>query len=98
MRAMWFVLLSVFSFSAFAEESAWVQADTDARRFLGENTPGPRFTAGSKVTVLKRDGESVRIFAGDRFGWVPAAALSATDPKAAAEPAPPPIQIIPQGE
>jgi hypothetical protein len=70
-----------------APAERWLSAEVVSERFPGEATPGPKFSAGEEVTVLVEDGAKTRVFAGDRYGWVPSASLTATAP---AEPAAPP--------
>lgn len=98
----WLVLWFSFVSSAFAAdtETAWLTADAESKRFFGESVSGPKFDAGTKVTVLVRDGETVRIFVGDRFGWVPATSITTTAPKGAesAVPAIPDIKLVPAGD
>lgn len=97
----WLVLWAGFVSSAFAAdtESGWLASDAESKRFFGEAVAGPTFTAGTKVTVLVHDGETVRIFAGDRFGWVPASAITSTPPKGAeaGTPGMPDIKLVPAG-
>lgn len=68
-----------------AGEVAWLVEDADAVRFAGSNTAGPSFDQGTRVQVLFVEGDLKRVFAGNRFGWVAASALSATDPNAASD-------------
>lgn len=66
---------------AWADDTLWLAKDADSTRFLGESVPGPKFSAGTRVTVLLREGEQARVFVGDRYGWVPSAALTDQAPK-----------------
>jgi len=81
-------LLLFIAAPAFSDESesAWVRGEVVSKRFFGEVTTGPKFDDGARVVVLTRDGGLVRVQLGNRFGWVPEAALTSTAPEGAATP------------
>lgn len=98
--ALWVGLLTLASVGAARAEGVnevlYLARNADSLRFAAESTPGPSFPAGTRVTVLLRAESQVRVFAGDKFGWVPADALTATAPASAPSMAPPglpPIQL-----
>ncbi len=100
-RGAWLAVAFALAWSGVARaeggpEVLYVARNADSVRFAAESTPGPAFPAGTRVTVLLRTDALVRIFAGDKFGWVPADALTATAPASAPSMAPPglpPIQL-----
>jgi len=49
-------------------------------RFLGEDVKGPVFQAGERLELITEKDGWVRVRQGDRYGWVPADALSAEPP------------------
>jgi hypothetical protein len=61
-------------------DARWFVADTASVRFPGETVAGPAFTAGTEVEVIVTEGDQVRVHKDERYGWVPAAALTATAP------------------
>lgn len=61
-------------------DTRWVVADTPSQRFPGEEVPGPVFTAGTEVQVIVTEGDRVRVFHDDKYGWVPATALASVPP------------------
>ena len=67
-----------------AGETAFAVEDTDSQRFFAvdETSKGPSLSAGEAVTVVLRTEDRVRFLVRGRFGWVPAAALSAQPPAA----------------
>lgn len=73
----WLALLFLLPQPAMAAdpESAWFVSDTASKRFPDAEVAGPSFTSGTRVVVLLRDGERVRVSVGDRYGWVPSASL-----------------------
>lgn len=97
MRGLWLVLGFVSSAFAAEPDTAWIASDVGSKRFFGEAVSGPELTAGTRVTVLVREGDQVRVAAGDRFGWVPATAITTTAPSAEAAPGMPEIKLVPAG-
>lgn len=97
--ALLLVLLSTASVARAqdAGQTGWFVADTQATRFPGEKLAGQTFTAGSQVTVVVKDGALVRVTTGDRFGWVPASALTAVAPEGTATSAPLVVDMVPEG-
>lgn len=75
---MMFALL--FVWSALAEDPVYTQAETPSLRFSDAAVPGPTFPPATRLEVLVRDGDVVRVVQGDKFGWVPAAAVAPTMP------------------
>lgn len=76
------IALLLLLLPAFAED-AWLVAETPSVRFADTATAGPLFAANDKVEVLARDGDRARVVEGDRYGWVPAASLTAVAPEGA---------------
>ena len=77
------LLASLVASPAFAQDvgsAMYVAADVEAKRFVDADTKGPSLATGDAVTVVYVEGDQVRVAAGTRFGWVPATALTATDP------------------
>lgn len=91
MRAVVLFVVGFASGGAFAQDvgdRAEVVADAPSVRFLGETTPGPELRAGTTVLVVDVQGEQVRVAVGERFGWVPRAAVRAVA-------SPPVIELTP---
>ncbi|MCB9681347.1 MAG: hypothetical protein H6733_07715 [Alphaproteobacteria bacterium] len=91
MRAAWFgmVVACFMGSTAFAQDvgdTVWVTGDTPSVRFVGERTPGPTFTEGTRLTVLAEQDGQVRVFTAERFGWVPRKALTTEAPEGAVPP------------
>ena len=61
-------------------DARWLVADTASQRFPGEDVAGPTFATGTEVVVIVTEGDRVRVHKDDRYGWVPASALTATPP------------------
>lgn len=77
------LIASLFAAPAFAQDvgsAMYVAADVDAKRFPDADTKGPALAGGDEVTVVYVEGDLVRVMSGKDFGWVPATALTATDP------------------
>ncbi|MCA9493709.1 MAG: hypothetical protein KC621_27440 [Myxococcales bacterium] len=68
-------------------EARWLTAQVVATRFPGEKTPGPTFESGEMVELILEDGGQARVRQGDRYGWVPASALTTEAPAPPAVPA-----------
>lgn len=79
-------LLALGSSAAQAED-AWVKDAVDAVRWPEATEVVLHLDAGTKVAVVFRENEKVRIRHEQDYVWVPQAALSATDPAAVVEPA-----------
>ncbi len=75
---MMFALL--FVWSAFAEDPVYTQSETPSLRFSDAAVAGPTFPPGTRVDVLVREGAVLRVVQGDKFGWVPVAAVAVTPP------------------
>lgn len=78
-------LLSMFLLVASAadaqdNESAWLVEDQSSVRFSDGDIKGARFETGTKVTIVFREGELVRIKGDDGFGWVPQTAITTEAP------------------
>ena len=55
--------------------------NTPTVRFEGDEVKGPKLVEGDAVTVLYVDGDQVRVRTdSDRYGWLPASDLTATNP------------------
>lgn len=85
--AWMFVLVAGVAQAQEVGQTVELVAQTSSVRFVGERAPGPEFNEGQRVVVVAVEGAQVRVFAGDRYGWVPAASV-----RPPVE-APPPIQI-----
>ena len=93
----WIWLMLSFSSVAWAADSeqGWLVGTEKSKRFLDEATVGPEFAAGTRVVVLAHEGELVRVSVGDRFGWVPASAITNKAPATGAITPPPGIPGLP---
>ncbi len=63
-----------------APEKRWAVSDVDSKRFADDDTAGPTFKAGDELLLIVTDGSRVRVRRGDRYGWVPASAVTAEAP------------------
>ena len=68
------------SVSPKSADARWVVADTPSQRFPEGDVKGPTFTAGTEVELIVADGDRVRVRASDKYGWVPASALTDVPP------------------
>jgi hypothetical protein len=66
--------------------------EVDSKRFPTDGTPGPTFQKGDLVTVLWVEGDRLRVFRGNRFGWIPADKV-----EPAPQSTPPGLQGLPPG-
>ena len=66
--------------TARAGETAWTTRDVAAMRFPDGDLPGPTLVSGDQVEVVLREGDRARIRKDDRYGWVPASALTTEPP------------------
>jgi hypothetical protein len=64
-------------------EVRWLVSESGSTRFPGESEPGPTFAAGEMVEVVLVEGDRTRVRKGDRYGWVPNAALTIEAPATA---------------
>lgn len=83
-----FLLLLTLASAAFAED-AWLTEAADLSRWPAATAPNAvlaKVEAGTRLQVVFREGDEVRVRQGANFGWVPAALLSDTDPAASDEP------------
>lgn len=78
-------------------QPGWMTVDAASTRFPGEKLVGQTFTAGTQVTVVVKDGDLLRVSNGDKFGWVPAASVTATAPEGAVPQAPIQVNLGPAG-
>jgi len=89
-----------FDLSALAPpraESRWVLSAMSSDRFADTAGGGPDLAAGDRVELLVEENGRARIKVGERYGWVPSAALSASAPAPVPAPAdaPAPDATIP---
>ena len=61
-------------------DARWLVADTQSVRFPEGDVEGPLLLAGTEVEVIVTDGDRVRVRKDDRYGWVPASALTDVSP------------------
>ena len=71
----------------------YLLTDAPSTRFYGEDVAGPAFNAGDKVELLVTENGKARIYAGERYGWVDPAVLTAAAPAAAT----PNLDLVPGG-
>ncbi len=72
----WFlVMVSAPGWAQDVGQRAEVVEDVSSVRFVGESVPGPELRAGQRITVVAAEGDSVRVMAGDRLGWVARGAI-----------------------
>ncbi len=86
---MWLALIASLSYAqtpglslgAITGEARWVVAGIEADRF--PNAPSERFAlaVGEEVELIFTEGARVRIKQGDRYGWLPATAVTAEAPE-----------------
>ncbi len=67
-------------------ELRWVTQEVEARRFpasAATQAPGPSLRIGDEVELIVVEGTLARVKKGDRYGWVPASALTEEAPASA---------------
>ncbi len=75
-RVAWFlVMVTAPAWAQDVGERAEVVDDVSSLRFVGESVPGPDLRAGQRITVVAAEGDSLRVMAGDRLGWVARGAI-----------------------
>jgi hypothetical protein len=85
---------SLFAAPAFADdEIVYAKGTVQSDRFPDADVDGPEFNDGTRLTVLVREGERLRVQAGMRFGWIKAADTTKTAPGGDPGGAPPSIPI-----
>jgi hypothetical protein len=80
--------------TAFAADVMWMTEDAQAKRFVGEEVVGPFFAMGTRLEVLTREGEWVRVRKAADYGWVESKLLSEEEPIAP----PADVPIVPPAE
>ena len=82
MRRFVFVVVGCLAFSgvAWAEEDVYATAETTSTRFPDATTAGPVFQKDTRLEVLVREGDRLRVHAGDAYGWIPASAVTTVAP------------------
>ncbi len=80
MRTLGLVVGLIFANSAFAADIVWMTEDVQAKRFLGEAVVGPFFSTGTRLDVLVREADWVRVRKGGDFGWVEAKSVTEEEP------------------
>lgn len=80
MRKLMLVGCLAFSGVAWAEEDVYAIAETSSVRFPDAATVGPTFQKDTRLEVLVREGDRLRVHAGDSYGWIPAAAVTSVGP------------------
>ena len=61
-------------------DSRWVLTATSSDRFIDAPGGGPDLVAGDRVELIVEENGRARIKSSERYGWVPAAALSTEAP------------------
>ncbi len=87
MRAVLCSVLLAWASVASAAEVVWVTTETPSLRFLDSATPGPTFTAFSRLSVVYEDGGKLRVKGsgpGD-FGWIEASLVTEEEPAEATD-------------
>lgn len=73
-----------FDLSAFTPpvraESRWVVSAVTADRFPDAAGGGPALAVGDRVELIVEENGRARVKLGDRYGWVPAEALTSEAP------------------
>ena len=87
MRRLLVAIALLLPLSALAED-VWLAEEAPSTRFSDAELAGPLFESGEKVELLFEDGEIVRVRKGDRYGWVPATAITRERPADAESDAP----------
>lgn len=64
------MLVSTQALAVDPGDTVFVKSDVESARFLDDPTPGPTFDESARVTVLFRVGDRIRVFVGDKYGWV----------------------------
>jgi SH3-like domain-containing protein len=72
----------LFGASAFAADEMFMVENVQAKRFINEDIEGPFLSSGTRVNVVIKEGDWVRVRNGESFGWVRATNLSETEPAA----------------
>lgn len=82
MRKLVFVVLGCLAWSgaAWAEEDVWAADEIKSLRFPDATTVGPVFQKDTRLEVLVREGDRLRVHAGDTYGWIPASAVTSVAP------------------
>lgn len=82
MKTLVTALLVVLAVPAYAADVVWVTEDTPSVRFADADTPGPTFTAFSRLVVLYEDGDRYRVKEANamNWGWIPKAGTTAEEP------------------
>jgi hypothetical protein len=63
-----------------ADDVVWAVSETASTRFADRDVVGPTFKASTRLEVLVRDGDRLRVHDGDEFGWVAKAATTDVAP------------------
>jgi hypothetical protein len=61
----------------------WTTGEASSQRFPDADVAGPVFAAGTRLEVLVREGDRVRVRAGEDYGWVSASLVTAVAPEGA---------------
>ncbi len=85
MRSLVVLVLLAIAPSAFGQDARWMIEDAESMRFVEADTKGPDFRDGEKVTLLYTEGDLLRVRRGDRYGWIPATAVTADEPERATD-------------
>lgn len=86
--------ISLLSSFAFADDQiVYAKGTVASKRFPDAEVTGPEFTDGTRLVVLVREGDRVRVQAGMRFGWISAADTTTVAPGGGDAPPSIPITI-----
>lgn len=80
------LLVLGWSATALAQDAVWATEDIESTRFFDAEVAGPEIAKGTRLTVVMRDGERVRVRVGTSFGWVAASSVSDEAPASAPPP------------
>lgn len=80
MRGLLLVVGLLWSGIAWAEGDVWAKAETKSLRFPDAQTAGPTFQKDTRLQVLVREGDRLRVHAGDSYGWIAAADVTDVAP------------------
>lgn len=81
MKKLLFVMAMAIPSVGWAQDVVWATAETPSVRFPDAEVAGPTFSANERLTVLARDGARIRVMGSAEYGWIPAAAVTATMPE-----------------
>lgn len=78
-------LLLLVATPALAADEVWTLTETKSVRFSDRDVAGPTFPAGARLEVLVREGDRLRVQAGDEMGWIGKASVTDVAPPEASD-------------